>query len=137
MDVPLFLVADYVNTTPEGKLNVLGIFNRIFSDKFPTTHPQLYVVIQVRVKPTEQGRPFNMELLLMDQDGKRIFSASGQGNVPKLDPVGDGESVTLMALAGLTFDKPGDYAFCLTINGEERGRRELRLEKRTKPKEGV
>jgi len=35
----LLLVADYANVTDNGKLNVMGIFQRLHAREFPARHP--------------------------------------------------------------------------------------------------
>ena len=46
MRVPLAVLADYANVTTDGKLNIMGIFNRIFASALPVVHPQMRLVMR-------------------------------------------------------------------------------------------
>jgi len=46
MEVVLAVLADYANVSQEGKLNIMGIFDIISSEKFPTFHPEMKLVVQ-------------------------------------------------------------------------------------------
>lgn len=46
MEVSLALLADYANVTREGKLNLLGLFDRIDARAVPWVHPQMQLVLQ-------------------------------------------------------------------------------------------
>jgi len=55
MECTLALLADAANREEGGKLNVLGVFDVIYSDKFPYAMPQFYVVVRLTAGPAEYG----------------------------------------------------------------------------------
>ena len=118
MDVSFLLIADYANQTREGKLNIMGIFNVLGSSEFPFRHPQMYVIVQFRADPAEQGRNIKVELILMDEDGTKAFSMGGPMAVPKAKGMEQKEFGNVFSLSGLEFKKAGEYSLKLLVNGE-------------------
>jgi hypothetical protein len=49
----LFLAADYANITGDGKLNVMGIFNDIYSFNFPARHSSMHLVARLGAELSE------------------------------------------------------------------------------------
>jgi hypothetical protein len=118
MKIPMALLADEANVSQEGKLNVLGVFDRIAAASFPVVHPKLVFVFRVQAEYTDQGPPVPVRVRLLDQDGAVLFEATGELAPP---PVGPGEFVTanqIFTLVGVQFPQPGLYNFVLTV-GEE------------------
>ena len=56
MDVTLAVLADHANVSDQGKLNILGIFDRILASNFPAVHPQLHPVLRFSASPAERGK---------------------------------------------------------------------------------
>lgn len=65
----LFLAADYANITGDGKLNVMGIFNDIFSFNFPARHSSMHLVGKLGAELGEYGQTRNFTIKLLDEDG--------------------------------------------------------------------
>src|SRR5436190_6570359 len=59
--------ADY-----NGKLNILGTFDTIFSNQFPAVHPQCAVALRVAFTKMEEGK-HELKLNFVDEDGKSIM----------------------------------------------------------------
>ena len=47
MLVKLAVLADYANVTSDGKLNILGIFDRMNVLNLPAVHPQMNLVLRL------------------------------------------------------------------------------------------
>src|SRR6266516_902993 len=62
MEVKLALLADGANVSREGKLNLLGIFDTLFARSFPTTHPQMQLVIRFEAAAHERSEEHTTEL---------------------------------------------------------------------------
>ncbi len=69
MDVPLALIADAANISEEGKLNVLGVFNRITARELPATHPQLTLVLKFVADAVEAGQTKRLQIFLRTRTG--------------------------------------------------------------------
>ena len=120
MQIPLAVLADYANVTAEGKLNIMGIFNTIFvAGGFPSTHPQLQLVFQFVVPAAERGEKKTIDIKLLDADGMILVSLTSETQLPADMPANQ-EIPQIVGLAGLVFPHPGDYAFSILVNGEEK-----------------
>ena len=53
MQVKLAVVADYANVSSEGKLNILGIFDRINVSDLPAAHPQMHLILRLEAHSTD------------------------------------------------------------------------------------
>ena len=78
------LVADEANISQEGKLNVLGAFDRIAAPKFPTIHPKMVFVFRVEAGYGDGGVSVPVRVRLIDDDGGVLFDAGGEMRAPKV-----------------------------------------------------
>lgn len=127
MQLLFCLLADSVNVSREGKLNVLGIFNAITASQLPAVHPQMHVVMRFEATPGEYGTTQNVEVKLIDQDGKSILAAPKQIDVPT---DGGGRNVELnlmLVLNNVLFEGEGEYSIRVLVNNDEKGSLPLRV----------
>jgi len=128
MDVTLAVLADYANISREGKLNILGVFTDVNPPFLPWNLPQMYVVVSVEAGASEAGIEMPFRILLWDGDGKEILNL--EQKVPTPAPSRPGVRATInniIALAGIPFNKPGEYAFYIHVAGEEKRRIAFRV----------
>jgi hypothetical protein len=104
-----------------GKDCVLGIFNRIFVQRFPAQHEQCFLAFELWTSPGKH----ELKVKIIDTDGKDV--------VPELGPlemhvsqVGQGSGA--IQLKGLPLAKQGIYSFMILIDGEQIGARDLFVE---------
>lgn len=120
MEVKHALLADYANVSREGKLNVLGIFTQIFAQNFPVVHAQLHLIVPWQATRAESGKAKKFEIQLIDEDGKKLFSVGSELVIPDGKP---GKAISgnqIMAFNGIKFEKPGQYAFHILINDDQK-----------------
>lgn len=117
MYVKLALLADYANVTAEGKLNILGVFDRITVHDMPAVHPQMHLVLRLEAHPAERNRVHNVEIRLYDPDGQTVFEVKGdvvpQG--PASMPMATNQILTLN---NLQLSKSGGYTFVVLVNDD-------------------
>ena len=116
MRVKLALLADYANVTADGKLNILGVFDRINVTALPAVHPQMHLVMRFEAHARERDRVHNVEIRLHDPDGKTVFEVKG-------DVVSHGTgrataSNQILTLNNLHLTKSGDYTFAVFVNDD-------------------
>lgn len=116
MEVDLAVIADAANVSQEGKLNILGVFDTIWTREFPFRHAAMVFVVRMRADFTEQGA-HRMEVRLMDADGGQLFKAEGPMQVPGGVPGRPLKPHVIMGLGGISFQKPGDYSFEVIVDG--------------------
>jgi hypothetical protein len=109
------LIADEANISQEGKLNVLGAFDRIAAPAFPTVHPKMVFVFRIEAGYGDGGRPIPVRVRLIDEDGEVLFEAGGEIVAPEVAPGDVATAYQLFALAGVRFPEPGMYKFIVTL----------------------
>lgn len=120
MNVVFAVLADAANVSQEGKLNILGNFANINAKTFPVRHPQMQMVIRMEASPVEVGQNKKMEVVIVDEDGKKISGFGADLKIPP--PKKSGERVHMLVIMGLrdtVFPKKGKYAIGVLINGNE------------------
>ena len=64
-----FETCDYALTSQEGKLSVMGIFDRIFVQNLPTTHPTMCFVVVAQGEPKVEHK---IKLVIVSPSGKKM-----------------------------------------------------------------
>lgn len=120
MDVNLALLADYANVSQDGKLNIMGIFQEVNPPVLPFALPQMYLVISFVAGPAEFGLTKNIRIALLESDGSEMLTLEGQMEVPRHVPLPGSRAYMnqVIGLNGITFHRPGDYAFSILVGGE-------------------
>ena len=109
------LIADEANISQEGKLNVLGVFDRIASPSFPMVHPKMVFVFRVEAGYGDGGIPVPVRVRLIDDDGRALFEAGGELIAPEVQPGDFATAHQLFTLLGITFPQPGLYKFVVNL----------------------
>jgi len=112
MNTKYSFVCEAANISQSGNLNVLGIFQNINAEVFPTTFAKMVYVASIEFHRSETGKHI-FKVNFIDSDGKSI--------IPPLE----GEFVVydnnlfanlLLGIEGIAFPGPGIYAIDLTID---------------------
>jgi len=116
VNVSLAVACDYALIDQHGKLSVLGIFERIWVERFPAVHPRLHLVLRLKGRRTEIG-DHPIVIRLVDDDGREVLRGDGAVSIGE-PPAG---VLEVEAGAVLAFDvpleRPGAYVFEITVDG--------------------
>lgn len=127
MEVRLALLADSANISREGKLNLLGIFDTLNIRSFPAVHPNMHLVLRFEATNAEAGRTKEVEVVFMGPDEDKLGSLSGKFVIPKGEAGYPIQISHILSIPPLKFEKTGDYAFVVLVNGDEEDRVSLRV----------
>ncbi len=119
MEVDLALLADAATIDGSGKLNILGIFDRLGTSSFPTRHPRLSLVLRFSAGVHEVGK-HEIAIVLRAPDGHEVVRIDGEMNL-SAGPRGVTSGVLvphILNMDGLVFPLPGMYAFDVIVDGE-------------------
>lgn len=119
MEVDLALLADAATVDASGKLNILGIFDRLGTSSFPTRHPRMSLVLRFSAGVHEVGK-HEVEIVLKGPAGKELVRIDGEMNLTA-GPRGVSGGVLVphvLNLDGLVFPAPGRYSFDVRVDGE-------------------
>ncbi len=117
MHVKLALLADYANVTSDGKLNILGVFDRIHVTTLPAVHPQMHLVLRLEAHPAERDRTHVVEIRLHDPDGGTVFEVRGD-IVPRGAPGQTIATNQILTLNNLQLATPGGYTFVVFVDND-------------------
>ena len=118
MDVSLALLADAANTSRDGKLNLLGIFDAIQAPTFPTTHPSMTLVLRLEASAADGDRAHDLDVRFIDADGARLFKIDARVVVPPgMEPGQPHQFTHPIQINGLALKRPGQYAFEVRVDG--------------------
>lgn len=118
MEVDLALLADAATIDGSGKLNILGIFDRLGTAAFPTRHPRMALVLRFSAGVNEVGK-HDIGIALKAPDGGEVVRIDGEMNLA----AGPGQVTSgilvphVLNLDGLVFPSPGRYAFDVSVDG--------------------
>jgi hypothetical protein len=116
VDVSLAVLADYANVSREGKLNIMGIFDRVFARQLPGQFPPMQLVVRLEARFAELGRNHTMQVQLRDPDGEVVFDIGGEFAPQGVEP---GEAVSLnhiIGLANLPLLKAGTHSVAIWVD---------------------
>ena len=122
-DIEFAFLADAAQARPGEKFSILGGgVTRLASRSFPFRHPHLALVVALSVTAPETDREHEIRFVLLDADGHEL---AGAGGVMRTSPPPDArDSVITFAvdLWNIGFDRPGDHSFRILVDGSERKR---------------
>lgn len=118
MEIDLALLADAATIDASGKLNILGIFDRIGVAQFPAQHGRVTLVLRFTAGTSEVG-PHEVHIRMSDPSGAEVLSLSGEMQLGGGPSARDGIRVPhILNLDGLIFTVPGMYSFDVKVDGE-------------------
>lgn len=113
MDVVFLALADYVNVSKEGKLNILGVFDQINPPTpLPYRHPMMSLAATFSAGPAEFDTMCPIRIVLTDEDGAKLFEVNGELKIGRpLRPGARFNYSQVIGLANVQFKKAGAYQF--------------------------
>jgi hypothetical protein len=123
MEITLAVLADCANTSADGKLNIMGIFQVIHAAQAPVQHPQMSVVIVASISPAERGQTYDIVLKLLGADGQTLATFPGvKLTAPDQAAVLNPEAPVIMNISGLVLPNYGEYAFHVLVDSQDKKR---------------
>lgn len=121
MNVDSILLADYARVGTDGKLDVVGVFNRIPANTLPATLPFLSLSLVVHGHSEEGGTTHGIELRLLNERREALSPPMvGEFDFPPASDAYPGlpvRSVKTFLMLQPTFPEHGLYAFEVYIDG--------------------
>jgi len=117
---------DYAFDDEHQKACIIGVFERIWADSFPATHPFFFVVSQWAGDP---GETFNQHTRIVGPDGSEVAQTTGVRATTS--PVGAARVNS--KFVGVTFPQAGDYRIEFLADDDVIGSISLTLAPRYQP----
>ena len=116
MNIQVAVLCDAA-TDDNGKLNLLGAFDTIYTQQLPAIHPQCSIALRVTFSSGDEGK-HNLQLNFVDADGHSIAKFPPiPVEVALPDDMHFGTRNYIVNLQQLKFDNPGLYSIDLTLDG--------------------
>jgi len=116
MDIDLALLADAATIDSSGKLNILGVFDRIASSRFPVQHGRIALV--VRFSSGSESAGVHEVAIRLRGPGGEVLRLDGRiqvgGGPGARGPV---KVPQVFNLDGLVVPEPGSFAFDILVDG--------------------
>lgn len=120
MKTEIFTICDAA-TEQQGKMNLLGSFDHLWSQQEPITHPACALALKLRFTKIEEGN-HKIKITLGDEDGNLVMPPTEADVVVNVAP---GESTALaniiINVQQLRLPKFGEYSIDLAIDGRAEG----------------
>lgn len=119
MDIDLALLADAATVDASGKLNILGVFDRLGAQTFPARHPRLSLILRFTASLQETGT-HHVDIHLKDPGGEEVVHMDGDMQLGP-GPGGAREVIRVphvLNIDGLVFPRAGRYSFDVSVDGE-------------------
>lgn len=115
MELKLAIVCEAARERPDGRLDIIGVFDELHAPAFPAVQERMTVVFVMEWSPEESGdQPFRANLV--HSTGRKILGLEGHTEVHR---AGAGRAVTRLVqpLDKVVFPAAGDYHFELVAGG--------------------
>ena len=125
MELKLAVICETARERPDGRIDVIGIFDELHAPAFPAVHERMTIVFVMEWAAEEHGeQPFRADLV--HENGRKILGLQGYTTV---QPVGAGRPKTrlIQQLDKVVFPAPGEYRFELVAGGDIRDTVRIRL----------
>ncbi len=115
-------LSDTVSFDQAGKISAIGIFERIFAEKFPVRHRDMFLVASIEGTNTEKGE-HKVSIEIRDNEDNRLALIEQQV-IFEDSPVVQGITVGKFVLKfqDFVFPKPGQYQIVIFSNDRFIGR---------------
>jgi hypothetical protein len=111
-------VCDEAHATPEGKLELHGVYHDLAAPGFPAKQDRLVLVLVLEWGREDHGR-FKFRADLEGEDGKPSLTVEGETEVrTPVDGSPPSRSQLIMPMEGVVFPRPGQYVFRVKVKGE-------------------
>jgi uncharacterized protein DUF6941 len=119
MEIDLALLADAATVDGSGKLNILGVFDRITAGQFPVQHGRIALVLRFQAGVGDVGK-HKLGIRLVGPSGKEIVGLNGeiQFGAGKQAAEGGVRVPQILNLDGIVFESAGLYNFDVNVDGE-------------------
>lgn len=118
MELQLAIFCDNAQETPEGKLDVQGVFHDLFAPGFPALQEEMVLVLVMDWDRTDKGH-FTLKAELVAPDGSVVLTVDGHSDVGP-QPAGHPPARTriVMPVQKAVFPKPGRYHLRVIVKGK-------------------
>lgn len=110
-------ICDHAHATPEGKLDLHGVYHDLAAPGFPASQERLVLVLVLEWDRADEGR-FRFRADLEGEDGSVSLTVEGETEVRAPAPgAPPARSQLLMPMEDVVFPRAGQYVFRVRVKG--------------------
>ena len=111
-------ICDDARPTPEGKIDLHGVYSDLSAPGFPAQQDKLVLVLVLEWSPSDEGR-YLFKADLEDDEGNVSLTVEGETEVRAPAPGHPpSRSQLIMPMEGVIFPHAGQYTFRVKVKGE-------------------
>ena len=111
-------ICDDARSTPEGKIDLHGVYSDLSAPGFPAQQDRLVLVLVLEWDATDQGR-YLFKADLEDDEGDVSLTVEGETEVRARAPGHPpARSQLIMPMEGVVFPHAGQYTFRIKVKGQ-------------------
>ena len=118
MELRFSTICDDARSTPDGKLDIQGVYHDLAAPGFPARQDRIVLVIVIEWEREDHGR-YLFKADLEDQEGNVSITVEGETEVhlpgPNHPPA---RSQLIMPLENIVFPNSGQYTFVIRVKGQ-------------------
>lgn len=118
MILRLSAVCEAAHERPDGRLDLVGMFDELSAPGFPAMQDRMTVIFVVEWDASEAGRqPLRADMI--DEAGRKLLTIQGHTDVEaRAEERAPARTRLVMPLEKVVFPKPGRYRFDLVAGGD-------------------
>lgn len=110
-------VCDEARATPEGRMDLHGVYHDLSAPGFPAQQERLVLVLVIEWDRADHGR-YKFRADLEDDEGNVSLTVEGETEVHRTPPEQPpARSRLVMPVEGVVFPHPGQYTFRVKVKG--------------------
>lgn len=110
-------ICDHAAASPDGKLDIRGIFHDLYASGFPARQDRMTLVLSLEWDRNDSGR-YTFRVDVRGPGGKPTLTVEGHSEVtPRPADRPPPRTRLVMPLEGVVFPEPGRYDFRVTAKG--------------------
>lgn len=118
MNLEIAIICDEANERPDGRFDVVGIYNELSAPGFPAVQSHMTVVFVMEWTGDETG-PQDFRADLVDEKGRRVLSIEGRTEVAaRANGQSPARTRLIMPLEQVVFPIAGRYHFEVVAAGD-------------------
>jgi hypothetical protein len=130
VNIQFALLADAANKAENGKLNLLGVFDRILVADFPSAHAGAVLVARLSFTQLEIGKEFELNFVFVEEDGQGLAAVKGNLKLTGGQAGMNQHTDLIVPFPVMPLPQPGNYRFSVVLNGEDKAGVPLYVAKR-------
>lgn len=114
MKLLLSLACEDAHARPDGRLDIIGVFDELQAPGFPAAQDRMTVAFVMEWAADQEGRQqFTADLV--DSDDRKVLTIEGHTDVTPAKGASRPKTQLIMPLERVVFPEEGEYRFILTV----------------------